>query len=197
MTGKNNPKKPRLDPRLAERLARKKTQLDRYRPLPPDTVKRLNDDLRIFLTYHSNAIEGNTLSLRETQMVIDYGMTMRGHSLRDWRIRYIQGLDTANTGNYRPLANLIGQAVEAGLDLYLEACTAPPNNEYQLLSTLAQPTGYSVDYLGWLVRQGRIAAVKRRGRWYSTLEEVNRYKTGVETRIASRRQSEPGTNKEM
>ena len=58
-----DPKKPRLDPRLAEHLARKKAQLDRYRPLPSDTVRRLNEDLRVFLTYHSNAIEGNTLSL--------------------------------------------------------------------------------------------------------------------------------------
>src|SRR5689334_16580990 len=77
-------KKPRLDPRLAERLAHKKAQLDRYRPLPPDTVRRLNEDLRVFLTYHSNAIEGNTLSLRETQMVIDYGLTIGGHSLREY-----------------------------------------------------------------------------------------------------------------
>ncbi len=71
MVRTSDPKKPRLDPRLAERLARKKAELDRYRPLPPDTVRRLNEDLRVFLTYHSNAIEGNTLSLRETQMVID------------------------------------------------------------------------------------------------------------------------------
>ncbi len=45
---------PRMDARLAERLERKKAQLDRYRPLPGDTVRRLNEDLRIFLTYHSN-----------------------------------------------------------------------------------------------------------------------------------------------
>jgi Fic family protein len=64
--------RPHIDPRLAERIKRKKAQLDRYRPLPPDTVRRLNDDLRVFLTYHSNAIEGNTLSLRETQMVDEY-----------------------------------------------------------------------------------------------------------------------------
>jgi hypothetical protein len=31
---------PRLDPRLSARLARKKAQLDSYRPLPPDTVLR-------------------------------------------------------------------------------------------------------------------------------------------------------------
>ena len=79
----DNPARPRLDPRLAARITEKKAQLDRYRPMPPDTVRRLNDDLRVFLTYHSNAIEGNTLTLHETQMVIEYGLTVRGHPLRE------------------------------------------------------------------------------------------------------------------
>src|SRR5690349_4747809 len=76
--------RPHMDPRLAERIARKKAQLDSYRPLPRDTIRRLNEDLRVFLTYHSNAIEGNSLSLRETQMVIDYGVTIHGHPLREY-----------------------------------------------------------------------------------------------------------------
>jgi len=63
-----DPRRPRLDPRLAGRLTRKKATLDRYRPLPQETVHHLNDDLRIFLTYHSNAIEGNTLSLLYEQL---------------------------------------------------------------------------------------------------------------------------------
>ncbi len=309
MAGSKEPKTPRLDPRLAARLARKKTQLDRYRPLPVDTVRRLHDDLKIFLTYHSNAIEGNTLSLRETQMAIEYGMTVHGHPLReyleatnhaeayqymtelverdvpitlkvirelhslvmdkiiedngkfrtvpvyirganmtppeawrveslmqewvrwiattgqeyepimraaiahhgfeavhpftdgngrvgrlllnlmlmrdgyppalllrDWRVRYILALDTANTGNYNSLINMIGQAVEAGLDRYLEVCAAMPDVAYQPLATLAASSGYSADYLGWLVRQGRLEAVKRGGRWYSTPEAIARYK---------------------
>src|SRR5712691_8962487 len=96
MAHRSDPKKPRLDPRLAGRLARKKTQLDRYRPLPQDIVRRLNDDLRVLLTYHSNAIEGNTLSLRETQMVIDYGMTVHGHSLRE----YLEAANHAEAYNY-------------------------------------------------------------------------------------------------
>jgi Fic family protein len=75
---------PHMDPRLAERINRKKAQLDRYSPLPSDTVRRLNEDLRVFLTYHSNAIEGNSLSLQETQMVIDYGVTIHGHPLREY-----------------------------------------------------------------------------------------------------------------
>src|ERR671929_185268 len=74
----------RLDPRLARRLAEKKAQLDRYRPLAPQIVRRLYDDLRVLLTYHSNAIEGNTLSLRETQLVIEHGVTVGGHSLREY-----------------------------------------------------------------------------------------------------------------
>lgn len=75
---------PRLDLRLARRLAEKKAQLDRYRPLSPHVVRRLHDDLRVLLTYHSNALEGNTLSLQETQLVIEYGLTVGGHSLREY-----------------------------------------------------------------------------------------------------------------
>ena len=74
---------PRMDPRLAQRLAEKKAELDRYRPLPPTTMRYINEQLRVLLTYHSNAIEGNTLSLRETQLVIEHGMTVGGHSLRE------------------------------------------------------------------------------------------------------------------
>jgi len=34
---------------------------------------------QVMLTYHSNAIEGNTLTLAETQMVLEYGLTVNGH----------------------------------------------------------------------------------------------------------------------
>lgn len=311
---------PHIDPRLAERIKRKKDQLDLYRPLPRDTVRRLNDDLRVFLTYHSNAIEGNSLSLQETQMVIDYGITIHGHPLReyleatnhaeayryitnlveqqehitretiltlhslvmdkilaskgrfrtvpvyirgsnmtppsardverlmrewitwiygeglqydpvtraaiahhgfevvhsfedgngrvgrlllnlmlmqegyppalllnDWRTRYIHGLNNANAGQYNPLLNLIGQSVEAGLDLYLEACAAFP--EYQPLRELSAATGYPLEYLSWLARQGRLAAVKRNGRWYSTRDAIEQYK--AEAELGKRRRGRP------
>jgi len=302
---------PHMDSRLAERIKRKKAQLDHYRPLPTDTVRRLNDDLRVFLTYHSNAIEGNSLSLQETQMVIDYGITIHGHPLReyleatnhaeayqyvtalvekreritretiltlhslvtdkileskgqfrtvpvyirgsnmtpppardverlmhewiawiygegleydpltraaiahhgfeavhphidgngrvgrlllnlmlmqegyppalllnDWRTRYIHSLNAANAGNYGTLINMIGQAVEAGFDLYLEACAATP--EYQLLAELDGTCGYKLAYLSWLARQGRLDAVKRNGRWYSTHKAIEQYKAEAE-----------------
>src|SRR5262249_39341537 len=75
--------KPRMDPRLAQRLDEKKAELDRFRPLSPATVAYINEQLRLLLTYHSNAIEGNTLSLRETQLVIEHGITVGGHTLRE------------------------------------------------------------------------------------------------------------------
>lgn len=47
---------PRMDTRIARRLMQKKKRLDAYRSLPPFTVERLHEDLRVLLTYHSNAI---------------------------------------------------------------------------------------------------------------------------------------------
>ena len=309
----NDQSTPRLDQRLAHRLAEKKAALDRYRPLAPQIVRRLHDDLRVLLTYHSNAIEGNTLTLRETQLVIEHGITVGGHSLReyleatnhaeafsylltladartpltaatilelhrltmekilddaghfrrtavsirgarltpptaahvpgliaewanwvagegeqyepivraaiahhgfeavhpfedgngrtgrlllnlmlmragyppalllrDWRVGYIQALSSADSGSYRPLANLIGRAVEGGLDLYLAACAAEPDSAYLKLTDLAKRTDYNSQHLGWLVRQGRLEAVKRGGRWYSTAAAVERYRRDVE-----------------
>ncbi len=81
--------RPCMDPRLAARLHQKKERLDRYRPLPRDTVQRLNADLKVFITY--------------------------------------------------PLS-----------------------------------------YLSWLARQGRIDAMKRNGRWYSTPAAIAQYQAEAE-----------------
>ncbi|MCB0012751.1 MAG: Fic family protein [Anaerolineales bacterium] len=72
-----------LSPRLKERILQKKAQLDALRPLPSAVLARLNKQLIIEWTYNSNAIEGNTLTLRETQMVLELGITIGGKSLRE------------------------------------------------------------------------------------------------------------------
>ena len=107
--------------------------------------------------------------------------------LRNWRMSYIQALSTADTGNHNPLLNLVGRAVEAGLDLYLEACAKSPEEDiYQSLAVLAQGRGYTAAHLGWLVRKGRLEAVKRGGRWYSTPTALERYAQEVRQRVAGR-----------
>lgn len=64
-------------------LDAKKRQLDRYRPLRPELVANLEAWLRVELTYTSNALEGNTLTRRETALVVEKGLTVGGRTLRE------------------------------------------------------------------------------------------------------------------
>ena len=60
----------------------KRERLNTLRPLTPGEVKRLRDEFMIEFTYNSNAIEGNTLTLKETAMVLE-GMTIDRKPLKD------------------------------------------------------------------------------------------------------------------
>lgn len=66
-----------------ERLYEKKARLATSRPLSNSALHRIREDLTLEWTYNSNSIEGNTLSLKETQMVLQEGMTVKGKSLRE------------------------------------------------------------------------------------------------------------------
>jgi len=61
----------------------KKRVLDRSRPLLPAAVKRLEADFSLEMTFNSNAIEGNTLTLHETDMVLRRGITIGNKTLRE------------------------------------------------------------------------------------------------------------------
>jgi Fic family protein len=275
-------------------------------------VAKLYEDLRVRLTYHSNAIEGNTLDLGETQLVIAHGITIGGHTLqehleainhaaafslvldlarrdaaigepdvlqlhalitndlvdtpgvyrqgavfisgseyrpphhsqvpglmrdwcvwladdgqaylplvraalahemllaihpfldgngrtarlilnlqlmqaaypvtlllRGWRATYIRALEQAHHGQYNALVNVIGRAVEGGLDLFLEACDAVPQELQRPLRDVAEECAIDAAYLGWLLRAGRVAGSKRGGRWYTSAAAVQRYQAEV------------------
>ena len=68
---------------LLTRIDEKMKRLDSIRPMPIDTLKRLHEEMRLVHTYHSNAIEGNTLTLQETKLVLEEGLTIGGKSLRE------------------------------------------------------------------------------------------------------------------
>ena len=57
-------------------------KLNSFRPLPINTVKSLHEQLVLEWTYNSNAIEGNTLTLKETKVVLE-GITIGGKSMRE------------------------------------------------------------------------------------------------------------------
>ena len=81
-----NAKKP-LDGRcsrtnLLQQIERKCDQLASMRPLTQGEVERIAEEFLVDFTYNSNAIEGNTLTLKETAMVLE-GMTVDQKPLKD------------------------------------------------------------------------------------------------------------------
>lgn len=63
------------------KITEKKAQLDSFRPLPPELVRNLEEWFLVELTYTSNALEGNTLSRKETAAVVEKGLTVGGKTL--------------------------------------------------------------------------------------------------------------------
>jgi len=63
------------------RLSKKKERLDLSRPLAPELVRNLEEWFLVELTYTSNALEGNTLSRKETAIVVQKGLTIGGKTL--------------------------------------------------------------------------------------------------------------------
>ncbi|MEW9677331.1 Fic family protein [Lentibacillus sp. L22] len=116
---------------MFEKIDEKKARLDAKRPLPKYTLRSLREKLLLEWTYNSNAIEGNTLTLNETKVVLEGitvgGKTMREHlevinhrdaiayveemvrrkeSLSEWQIKnlhrlILKGINDAYAGNYR------------------------------------------------------------------------------------------------
>lgn len=72
-----------LETRLASRISAKKEQLDALRPLPKTAVRKLDEELTVAWIYNSNAIEGSTLTLQETRLILEHGITIGGKSLRE------------------------------------------------------------------------------------------------------------------
>ena len=64
-------------------IDRLRKELDGLRPLPPEVTGRVEQKLRIESNYHSNALEGNTLTLAEARSLILHGLTARGKPMRE------------------------------------------------------------------------------------------------------------------
>ncbi|MBX2964036.1 MAG: Fic family protein [Cyclobacteriaceae bacterium] len=65
------------------RIETKKSRLDAFRPIPGYALQKIKESLSLEWTYNSNSIEGNTLTLQETKLVIEEGITIKGKSLRE------------------------------------------------------------------------------------------------------------------
>ena len=66
---------------MFEQINSKKANLDALRPLPY-TIKSLREEILLEWTYNTNAIEGNTLTMNETKVVLE-GITVGGKTMRE------------------------------------------------------------------------------------------------------------------
>lgn len=60
-----------------------KSFLEKERPLNEGILRKIENNLKTNFIYHSNAIEGNTLTLKETDMILQHGITIKGKSLKE------------------------------------------------------------------------------------------------------------------
>jgi Fic family protein len=296
-----------LDENIHKRIIEKKVVLEAHRPFDPIFLKRLKHELMIEYTYNSNAIEGSTLTLNETRLVLEEGLTIGSKPIQDslgaknhpyainfieklvyentplteesvlklhslilhdigdyagvyrkvgvriagatfsppksaeipilmnellkWleknleeyspieqaalfhhkfvhihpfsdgngrtarllmnailmkngypfiinitqkeRTKYLDSLQEADLGNYKPFINYIARSAENALDIYLNALEEP---KIITLTQASKLTSYSVNYLGLLARKGRIGAFKENNRWYIREQEIINYK---------------------
>ena len=77
------PKIELIEKNLAERLEKKLSKLNSLRPLPKQTLESLRKKFEVEMTYNSNAIEGNRLTLKETYLVLERGLTIGGRSMKE------------------------------------------------------------------------------------------------------------------
>jgi Fic family protein len=69
--------------KLLQEIDTLRDELNTFRPLSSAQLKKIEEALFVEYTYESNRIEGNTLTLQETVLVIQKGITVSGKSLRE------------------------------------------------------------------------------------------------------------------
>src|SRR3989344_6314291 len=72
-----------ISEKIYKRILERRKLLDSLRPLDKLQLERLKDEFLVEYVYNSTSIEGNTLSLNETRLVLEEGITIGGKSLRE------------------------------------------------------------------------------------------------------------------
>lgn len=97
--------------KIIEKIDRCHEAISVVRPFEGHMLEQLKDYYRIGLTWSSNAIEGNTLTISETKVVLEDGLTVAGRPLRDF-------YETVGHGKaYNFMFTLIGEKRISALDI--------------------------------------------------------------------------------
>lgn len=72
-----------LDKNIKFRIDEKLNKVVKLRPASSSLVSKLREQFALEMTYNSNAIEGNSLTQKETFLIINEGITIKGKPLKD------------------------------------------------------------------------------------------------------------------
>ena len=120
-----------LNPDLLKSIEGKKRELDSLRPFSAEIARKLEEQFIVEWTYNSNAIEGNTLTLKETELVINRGLTI-GKKSSPFR----SGTAACTLQRKHPLEKCIAKAMltharekrrDNGVDVLTVAISIPTN----------------------------------------------------------------------
>lgn len=128
---------------LLNQIDQLKTWLDGFRPLPAAVVAELRQRYTVRFTYHSNALEGNTLTQSETELVLTTGITVGGKTLQEHlevighrdAIAYIETLGQQTT----PISEWEIRQIHS---LILRTIAPEEAGNYRTLDVQAAGTGY-------------------------------------------------------
>lgn len=137
-----------LNKNIIDRIDEKLYELEKLRPISSALVRKLQEQFALEMTYNSNAIEGNSLTLNETFL----GLTLKGIPLKDH-------LDVKE-------------------NIYLKTLIPSKSKKYFTLTELEKLTPYTAKYLNFLARHGKIEAHKEGRNWVISLDAIKRYQSG-------------------
>jgi len=101
---------------ILQRITEKKEQLDSLRPFPTELDKNLYEWFKVALTYSSNAIEGNTLTLAETAQVVEKNITVSGKSI----VEHLEAINHAKAVDFIQYLAKTKNRAQLTLDYILE-----------------------------------------------------------------------------
>lgn len=121
-------------------LDKLKKKLDAMRPLDTELYSKLRHKFNVDWTYHSNAIEGNTLSLSETRFFLEVGLTSKGKPLSE----YLEIKNHKHALDYLETVIRDKEPLSEWLIKELHAMLFEKNEEYEMENELGQKIKKSV-----------------------------------------------------
>ena len=174
-----------------KKLSQKKNQIDQFRPFPPALIKNLDDWFKIELTYSSNAIEGNTLTRRETAVIVEKGLTVGGKSLKEHleATNHVKALDWIKNLISKKPCHIIERDLLTFQELILSGIDDDNAGRYRNVSVrisgsaVVMPNPQKVpdlmaEFIDWLSRENKMHPVELAGEAHYRLVSIHPFFDG-------------------